>query len=266
MLKSTPGSDRMRSRIALAAFAAAIALAPAAAFAQSAAVRVATDLSAPIYVAAPAGDDRLFIVERAGTIKVLQNGSVLGTDFLDITDRVIVPPNSEAGLLSLAFDPDYAENGAFYVFYVGDASGTNEIRVARFIAANPASSDPVDPNSEAILFRLTHPEDNHFGGTVAIRGGFLYVGLGDGGGGGDPNDQSQQDGRLVRQDAALRSRAAAACRGRPRPGRRASAIRSASASTARPATSTSATSARTRSRRSTSSRPTTRAGATTAGT
>ena len=185
--------DARRRRVAYAAVALLISAAPAGAAAQSQALLVASGLESPLYVAAPPGDARLFIVERVGRIRVLQNGVVADTPFLDITDLVVVPANSEAGLLSLVFDPDYATNGAFYVFYVGDASGTNEIRVARFIAANPASSDPVDPNSEAILFRLTHPENNHFGGTVAIRGGFLYVGLGDGGGGGDPNDQSQQD-------------------------------------------------------------------------
>jgi hypothetical protein len=82
----------------------AIALAPVGASAQSAAVRVASGLASPIHLAAPAGDDRIFIVERGGTIRVLQNGAVLGTNFLDISDRVIVPIDSEAGLLSLVFD------------------------------------------------------------------------------------------------------------------------------------------------------------------
>jgi hypothetical protein len=214
MLNLVPGPDPRRSRAVLAAVALAIAVAPGAAFAQSAAVLVASHdnggLVSPLNVAAPAGDGRLFIVERAGTIKVLQNGAVLGTNFLDITDRVIVPPTSEAGLLSLVFDPDYATNGRFYVYYVGDADGgpgeTPEIRIARFVAADPASSATVDNSTESILFRLVHPNSNHFGGTVAIRGGFLYAGIGDGGGGGDPDDHSQDDasyfGKMLRFDLA----------------------------------------------------------------
>jgi glucose/arabinose dehydrogenase len=181
--------------------AAAVAL-PAVARAQAlSAVRVATDLAAPIYVAAPAGDSRLFIVLRGGTIAVLQGGAVLPTPFLDITSRV--DTSGEGGLLGLAFPPDYAQSGLFYVYYT--APGPLTSRVSRFSAiANQA-----DANSEAILFELGQPESNHNGGTVAIRDGFLYLGLGDGGGQGDPNDLAQNDaspfGKFLRLDLSIAS-------------------------------------------------------------
>jgi glucose/arabinose dehydrogenase len=199
MLK--PGSRR--DLPLLAAFALVIAVDPGSASAQGAAVLVASDLAAPIYVAAPPGDTRLFIVERGGTIKVLANGSVSGTNFLDISDRVNEPVQSEAGLLSLAFAPDYAQTGVFYVYYTGDPSqgGSVEKRVSRFVAADPASSATVDANTETILFRQEQTPTNHIGGTIAIRDGYLYLGLGDGGGDGEVAQSDASDfGKMLRFD------------------------------------------------------------------
>ena len=188
MMNLLTDRESLRFRVAITAFALAVVAASGAAFAQGAAVRVASapTLESPIYVAAPAGDARLFIVERAGTIKVLQNGSVLAGNFLDISDRVVAPFESEAGLLSMAFATDYPTSGVFYVFYMGDIQAgpgvTLESRVARFtVSGAPATSNDADETSEAILFRLEQFAGNHKGGTIAIRGGFLYLGLGDGG-------------------------------------------------------------------------------------
>ena len=166
--------------------------------------------SSPTYAAAPVGDPRLFILERAGTIRVLQEGVVLGTPFLDIRDRVATPPGSEGGLLGLAFAPDYTQSGVFYVYYTGDRDPSGgfqfESRVSRFTAIGDAATSNVADPQETILFRVDQPDTNHNGGTIAIRDDFLYLGLGDGGGGGDPDDLAQNDaspfGKMLRFDLA----------------------------------------------------------------
>jgi glucose/arabinose dehydrogenase len=187
-----------------------MAMHAAGASAQGAAVLIDDSLSSPIYAAAPYGDPRLFIVERAGTIRVLQNGAVLPTPFLDISGSVSAAPNTEGGLLGLVFAPDYTQSGVFYVYYTGDAdppgSAPFESRVSRFTASgNPATSNVADPQ-ETILFRVGQPYTNHNGGTIAIRDGFLYLGLGDGGSSGDPEERAQDDaspfGKMLRFDLA----------------------------------------------------------------
>jgi glucose/arabinose dehydrogenase len=216
MLRFQDSNLRPRPRCTcVAALALVISLQASGASAQGAAVRIDPTFNEPIYAAAPGGDSRLFIVERAGTIRVLQGGAVLGTPFLDITDRVELPPpplpsGYEGGLLGLVFAPDFAQSGVFYVYYTRDSDPSAGItlvsRVARFTAADPASSDLVDAASETILFQLEQPNINHNGGTIAIRDGFLYLGLGDGGGGGDPNELAQNDsspfGKMLRFDLA----------------------------------------------------------------
>jgi glucose/arabinose dehydrogenase len=161
------------------------------------AVRVASGLAGPIHAAAPAGDPRLFIVERAGRIRVLSGGVVLPGPgaFLDITDRVAT--DGEGGLLSVAFPPDYAESGVFYVYYTTSRSNGIRSVVSRFtVSGVPATSNDADEASEDVLFELDQPEQNHNGGTIAIREGWLYLGLGDGGGSGDPDDLAQSDASL----------------------------------------------------------------------
>ena len=174
--------------------------------AQGAAVLLENSFAEPSYAAAPAGDPRLFIVERDGMIRVLQNGAVLDAPFLDIRDRVANPSSAEGGLLGLAFASDYTQSGVFYVYYTGDidpSSGvTLESRVSRFVVS-PTTSSVADPQ-ETVLFRLEQPYTNHNGGTIAIRDGFLYLGLGDGGSGGDPQERAQNDsspfGKMLRFD------------------------------------------------------------------
>ena len=214
MLRFQDSNLRPRPRCTcVAALALVLLLQASGASSQGAAVPIEFSFSEPTYAAAPAGDSRLFIVERAGTIRVLQGGAVLGTPFLDITNRVELPPpplpgGYEGGLLGLVFAPDFTQSGIFYVYYTRDSDPSAGItlvsRVARFTAADPASSDLVDAASETILFQLEQPHINHNGGTIAIRDGFLYLGLGDGGGGGDPNELAQNDsspfGKMLRFD------------------------------------------------------------------
>jgi glucose/arabinose dehydrogenase len=148
----------------------------------------ATGLSGIVDVA-HMGDERLFAVLQPGVIRIVQpNGSVLSTPFLDIQSRVNDTGN-EQGLLGLAFDPDYAENGRFYVNYT-TGSGAGTTRVSRFtVTANP---NVADPNSEEVLFSWPQPYTNHNGGDLEFGpDGMLYVGFGDGGSANDPQNNAQ---------------------------------------------------------------------------
>ncbi len=139
----------------------------------------------PTYVT-HAGDNsgRLFVVERAGRIRIVKNGAPLQTPFLDISSRV-QSGYLEQGLLSAAFPPNYASKGYFYVDYTS-RSGIGDTVVARYrITANP---DVADPGSEQVILTLPQPQVNHNGGQLQFGpDGYLYIGLGDGGGGGDPH-------------------------------------------------------------------------------
>ncbi|MGI0488478.1 PQQ-dependent sugar dehydrogenase [Pantanalinema rosaneae CENA516] len=138
------------------------------------------------------GSDRVFVVEQGGRIQILQNGSFLPTPFLDISSRV--QTGGEQGLLSVAFSPNYATNGQFYVYYT-NRSGNNV--VARYqISSN---GNVADPASEQIVITINHPTyTNHNGGQLAFgQDGYLYIGTGDGGGGGDPNNNAQNPNSLL---------------------------------------------------------------------
>ncbi|NDJ35948.1 MAG: PQQ-dependent sugar dehydrogenase, partial [Chloroflexi bacterium] len=138
-----------------------------------------------------AGDDRLFVVENAGLIRIVEgDGTVLPTPFLDISDKTST--ESERGLLGLAFHPDYAANGTFFIYYTGLGSPTFDSIVARYTVS---AGDPnvANPDSEVIVLTEPQNRDNHNGGQMAFGpDGYLYIALGDGGGGGDP-DQNAQD-------------------------------------------------------------------------
>ena len=147
-----------------------------------------------------AGDDRLFVVEQGGVIKIIQaDGSVNATPFLDISD--ILSSGSERGLLGLAFHPNYSNNGYFYVNYTKTNGDT---QVSRF-TVDSGNPDIADPNSEFTLIGYAQPYANHNGGALAFGpDGFLYISSGDGGGGGDPNNNAQNInvllGKLLRID------------------------------------------------------------------
>ncbi len=156
---------------------------------------VASGLNEPVYVASPPGTPgTLFILEQhTGLIKILRNGQILSRPFLNIHDRVI-NTGSEQGLLGLAFHPNYVSNGYFYVNYI-DYSGNTHI--SRFqVSSDPDSSSP---GSEYNLMIVLQPYTNHNGGMLAFgpNDGYLYIGLGDGGSGGDPGNRAQNDSLLL---------------------------------------------------------------------
>jgi glucose/arabinose dehydrogenase len=151
-------------------------------------VKVAGGFSQPLYLTAPVGDSsRLFIVEQStATIKIIKNGVVLGTPFLNIDPKV--GSGGERGLLGLAFHPNYASNGYFYVNYTDNSGNTV---IARYkVSANP---DVADPSSEQVVMTVTQPFSNHNGGMLAFspNDDDLYIGLGDGGDSFDPGNRAQ---------------------------------------------------------------------------
>jgi len=153
-----------------------------------------------------AGDERLFVVEQGGVIKIVDiNGTVNPTPFLDI--QSIVNAGGERGLLGLAFHPEYQTNGRFFVHY-SNSSGDTQISEFSVSTSNP---DIADPNSEVMLLTVSQPFSNHNGGTIAFgpQDGYLYIGLGDGGGGGDTNNNAQNPtlliGKLLRIDIDTQS-------------------------------------------------------------
>jgi len=152
---------------------------------------LASGLQRPVDLQAD-GSGRLFILEKVGRVRILQSGQLLEASFLDITDRVGSSGN-EQGLLGLAFHPQYAQNGHFFVNYT-DNNGHNVI--ARF----NVSSDPnlADPTSETILISVSDPFPNHNGGVLTFGpDGYLYAGLGDGGSQGDPFGNAQKTDNLL---------------------------------------------------------------------
>ena len=241
---------------------------------------VPSGLSAPVFVGhAGDGSNRLFIVEQGGVIKVVQPGSSTPTTFLDIRTKVL--SGGERGLLGLAFHPQYASNGRFFVFYT--RSGDGALVIAEYhVSANP----DVASSTETILLTIPHPTNaNHNGGMLAFgTDGYLYIGVGDGGSAKRSAEQRAEHGRAARQDPAHRRRPARSGRRhslfvaarqpvrRTRPAatkssRSVCAIPGDSASTVSPDSSGSATWARARAKKSTrrSSTAATTAGASSKG-
>ena len=145
----------------------------------------------PVYLASPPGDARLFVVEQAGRIRVVKNGVASATPFLDITSRV--KSGGEQGLLSVVFHPNYRSNGYFYVDYT-DRNG--DTRIERFKAS--ANPDVADSASSLQILKIGQPYSNHNGGLVMFGpDGMLYIGMGDGGSGGDPKENGQNKNALL---------------------------------------------------------------------
>lgn len=163
----------------------------------SAAIRLVpflTGLSSPILVTnARDGSDRLFIVEQAGIIKVLQPGGVTPTVFLDITTPVRF--GGEQGLLGLAFHPQYASNRRFFVNYTREPDGATVIAEYHASVGNPNVADA----AETVLLMIPQPFTNHNGGMVEFSpaDGYLYIGNGDGGSGNDPGNRAQNINNLL---------------------------------------------------------------------
>jgi len=135
--------------------------------------------SSPVYLTAPPGDrNRVFVVERDGRVLIVRNGKRLSRPFLDISGSISA--GGERGLLSLAFAPDYAQSGLFYVYYT---ARNGSIRIVEY---QRASASRAARGSARIVLSQPHPASNHNGGLIQFGpDGLLYAGLGDGGGGGD---------------------------------------------------------------------------------
>lgn len=162
---------------------------------------VVSGLRSPVHLTSPAGDTRLFVVEQEGRIRIIQNGTLLDSPFLDIVSRV--GSGGERGLLSLAFHPQYRGNGLFFVDYT-DRSG--DTRVERY----SVSSDPnrADVNSATLVLTVAQPYANHNGGQILFGpDNMLYIAMGDGGSGGDPQNHAQNRsdllGDLLRIDVSV---------------------------------------------------------------
>jgi glucose/arabinose dehydrogenase len=164
-------------------------------------VEVATGLTRPTYLTAPAGDPRLFVVEQGGLVRIIENGVMRATPFLDLSARTTAA--GERGLLSLAFSPQYATNGFFFVYFT--EAGTGDILVERYHVSGDANV--AEPAGTPVL-RIDHrANSNHNGGLLLFGAdGMLYLGTGDGGGAGDPggNGQSLSSllGKLLRIDVS----------------------------------------------------------------
>src|SRR3954469_15298203 len=147
---------------------------------------VAAGLSSPVFLTQPLDDGRVFVVEQSGRIRIVKNGALQTTPFLDITSRVL--SGGERGLLSVAFHPQYATNHFFYVYFTTQTNG--DIHIERFTTTN---ADVADPATAKVIITAPHSTyDNHNGGLLSFGpDGMLYAGLGDGGSGGDPLGNGQ---------------------------------------------------------------------------
>lgn len=142
-----------------------------------------------------AGDNRLFVVEQAGRIRVFQNQSNVSFSsvFLDITNKVNYTPGQEKGLLGLAFHPNFSQNGFFYVSYTGTSGGSISIVIERY-SVNPNNANQANSNSscQVLSFVKNQSNSNHNGGSILFGSdGYLYISVGDGGGAGDPQGNAQ---------------------------------------------------------------------------
>jgi glucose/arabinose dehydrogenase len=162
---------------------------------------VASGLSSPLYVAAPRSErNRLYVVEQDGLIRVLVNGKLRAAPFLDVRGKVTA--GGEQGLLSVAFHPSYARNHRFYVDYT-DKSGNTRVIEYR------SNGTRALPGTARQLLFVKQPYPNHNGGQLEFGpDGYLYVGMGDGGSGGDPENRAQnlsaQLGKLLRLNVNAR--------------------------------------------------------------
>jgi len=154
--------------------------------------QIASGLDTPVGITNAGDESRLFIIEQPGRIRILADGSLLPLPFLDISNQVSL--QSEQGLLGLAFHPQHGLNGFFYINYT-DIEGDTVIARYQVRQDNP---NQADPNSAQRLLYLDQPYGNHNGGVLAFGpDGYLYLGLGDGGSGGDPLGNGQSTGTLL---------------------------------------------------------------------
>jgi len=184
----------------LAAVAVSLWLVTSPAYAQLQAQVYVSGLSAPVeFVQDPTQPNVQFVVEQGGRIRVIQNGSLLSTDFLDLRGQV-TPAGGEQGLLGLAFAPDYLTTRRFYVNFTNLSGDTVVARFKRMVS-DPLRADPAsrfDLGWPGCQRYITQPFANHNGGNLQFGDdGYLYIGLGDGGSGGDPFNNAQSASSLL---------------------------------------------------------------------
>jgi glucose/arabinose dehydrogenase len=157
---------------------------------------VVSGLSSPVGMeSAHDGTGRFFVLQQAGIIRIVQNGAVSPTPFLDIS--ALVESGGEKGLLGLAFHPSFSTNRKFYVDYTRRTGMQLQTIIAEYLvsASNP---NAVDTSTARTLLTIDQPFDNHNGGQLAFGAdGFLYIGMGDGGSGGDPQGNGQNTNALL---------------------------------------------------------------------
>jgi glucose/arabinose dehydrogenase len=153
--------------------------------------------SRPVFLTYPPdGTNRIAVVDQDGQVFILDNERATSTvhTFLDVRNRVSRASNEE-GLLGLAFDPHYAQNGFFYLYYSASPPPRRTV-LSRFHVSKDANA--ADPASETVLLEVPQPFPNHKGGMIAFGpDGYLYIGLGDGGSQGDPSNNGQNLGALL---------------------------------------------------------------------
>ncbi len=172
--------------------------------------KVYSGFSSPLEIThAHDGSQRIFVVQQSGKIRIIKGGAVLATPFLDLGPSPggldAIAASNEQGLLGIAFHPQYATNRQFYVNYTRKSDGATVI--ARYLAS-AGNADVADPASGTILLTIAQPEANHNGGAIKFGpDGFLYIGMGDGGGGNDQHgtigngqDKSTLLGKILRID------------------------------------------------------------------
>lgn len=160
----------------------------------------ATGLSGAVDIAHPSGDERLFVVQQAGQIRIVNtNGTINATPFINLSSLVV--SGGEQGLLGLAFHPNYATNGLFFVNYTRASDGATVIARYNVSAGNPNVAN----TAGTVLMTIAQPFANHNGGCIRFGpDGYLYIGMGDGGSGGDPGNRAQNItnnlGKMLRID------------------------------------------------------------------
>ena len=194
MQSDRPKHSRFVSVLATAILLFTIGSADARAVATVVLTPVVSGLDAPVFVTSPKdGTGRLFIVEQGGRVRVIKNGILLATPFLDISDKLAT--GGERGLLVLAFHPNYRTNGRFYVYFTRKGDGDIAINEYHRSTTDPDIATRV--NGRRII-TIDHPYANHNGGRIAFGpDGYLYVGTGDGGSAGDPGNRAQSLSSLL---------------------------------------------------------------------